>query len=104
MAHAMLVSRERPDQPEILSLIAELDAYQAALYPPESITESTSPHSVSQMSCLPSPATRKGTPVAVAPSSSMGRPESSSECSFVLCTEDWELAKRCWLFSSAEAA
>jgi putative acetyltransferase len=34
--HAMLVSLERPDQPEVLSLIAELDTYQAALYPPES--------------------------------------------------------------------
>ena len=32
----MLVSLERPDQPEVLSLIAELDTYQAALYPPES--------------------------------------------------------------------
>ena len=32
----MVVSLERPDQPEVLRLIAELDAYQAALYPPES--------------------------------------------------------------------
>ncbi len=28
---------ESPDQPEILQLIAELDAYQRTLYPPESI-------------------------------------------------------------------
>lgn len=27
---------ESPDQPEVLALIAELDAYQASLYPPES--------------------------------------------------------------------
>ncbi len=27
---------ESPDQPEVIALIAELDAYQDALYPPES--------------------------------------------------------------------
>lgn len=27
---------ESPDQPEVIALIAELDAYQAGLYPPES--------------------------------------------------------------------
>jgi putative acetyltransferase len=30
------VSLERPDQPEVLRLIDELDAYQKPLYPPES--------------------------------------------------------------------
>ena len=32
----MRISLESPRQPEVLDLIAELDAYQAALYPPES--------------------------------------------------------------------
>ena len=32
----MNVSPESPDQPEVIALIAELDAYQDALYPPES--------------------------------------------------------------------
>jgi len=32
----MRIALERPDQPEVLSLIAELDAYQTVLYPPES--------------------------------------------------------------------
>jgi len=27
---------ERPDQPDVVQLLAELDAYQSALYPPES--------------------------------------------------------------------
>lgn len=32
----MRIVRESPDQPEIVALIAELDAYQDTLYPPES--------------------------------------------------------------------
>jgi putative acetyltransferase len=32
----MPVSLESPDQPEVIQLIAELDAYQDTLYPPES--------------------------------------------------------------------
>jgi putative acetyltransferase len=32
----MNISLETPDQPEVIALIAELDAYQDALYPPES--------------------------------------------------------------------
>lgn len=32
----MNISPEPADQPEVVALIAELDAYQAALYPPES--------------------------------------------------------------------
>ena len=32
----MNVTRESPDQPDVISLIAELDAYQDTLYPPES--------------------------------------------------------------------
>ena len=32
----MRVSFESPDQPEVIALIAELDAYQDTLYPPES--------------------------------------------------------------------
>jgi len=32
----MQITRENPDQPELIALIAELDAYQDALYPPES--------------------------------------------------------------------
>jgi putative acetyltransferase len=32
----MLVRFESPDQPEVIQLIAELDAYQDRLYPPES--------------------------------------------------------------------
>jgi putative acetyltransferase len=31
----MDIARESPDQPEVIALIAELDAYQDALYPPE---------------------------------------------------------------------
>ncbi|MDO9193457.1 MAG: GNAT family N-acetyltransferase [Undibacterium sp.] len=30
------INFESPDQPDVISLIAELDAYQSALYPPES--------------------------------------------------------------------
>lgn len=33
----MKITFETPDQPEILTLIAELDAYQLTLYPPESV-------------------------------------------------------------------
>ena len=32
----MNISPESPDQPEVIALIAELDAYQDTLYPPES--------------------------------------------------------------------
>jgi putative acetyltransferase len=32
----MSITLESPDQPEVLALIAELDAHQASLYPPES--------------------------------------------------------------------
>jgi putative acetyltransferase len=32
----MKISPESPDQPDVIALIAELDAYQDALYPPES--------------------------------------------------------------------
>lgn len=32
----MNVTLESPDQPEVVALIAELDAHQGALYPPES--------------------------------------------------------------------
>lgn len=32
----MLIARENPDQPDVIALIAELDAYQDSLYPPES--------------------------------------------------------------------
>src|SRR3984885_4579208 len=32
----MTIAIELPDQPEVIALIAELDAYQDALYPPES--------------------------------------------------------------------
>ena len=32
----MLITFESPDQPEVIALIAELDAYQDMLYPPES--------------------------------------------------------------------
>ncbi len=31
----MRVSKETPDQPEVIALIAELDAYQDTLYPVE---------------------------------------------------------------------
>ncbi|MGK5023318.1 GNAT family N-acetyltransferase [Janthinobacterium sp. RB2R34] len=31
------IAFESPDQPEIISLIADLDAYQLSLYPPESV-------------------------------------------------------------------
>lgn len=33
----MQVQLESPDQPEVIQLIAELDAYQRRLYPPESV-------------------------------------------------------------------
>jgi putative acetyltransferase len=33
----MQIAFESPDQPEIITLIAELDAYQLTLYPPESV-------------------------------------------------------------------
>jgi len=32
----MTIALERPDQPEVMALIDELDAYQKPLYPPES--------------------------------------------------------------------
>lgn len=32
----MTIAFESPDQPEVIALIAELDAYQDSLYPPES--------------------------------------------------------------------
>ena len=32
----MTIDFESPDQPEVIALIAELDAYQDTLYPPES--------------------------------------------------------------------
>ena len=32
----MIISPESPDQPDVIALIAELDAYQDTLYPPES--------------------------------------------------------------------
>jgi putative acetyltransferase len=32
----MTINFESPDQPEVITLIAELDAYQDSLYPPES--------------------------------------------------------------------
>jgi putative acetyltransferase len=32
----MQITRETPDQPDVIALIAELDAYQDGLYPPES--------------------------------------------------------------------
>jgi putative acetyltransferase len=32
----MIIAFESPDQPEVIALIAELDAYQDTLYPPES--------------------------------------------------------------------
>ena len=33
----MQIAFETPDQPEIIALIADLDAYQLTLYPPESV-------------------------------------------------------------------
>ncbi len=33
---ALQIALETPDQPAVLALIADLDAYQASLYPPES--------------------------------------------------------------------
>ncbi len=33
---AMTIAFESPDQPDVIALIAELDAYQDSLYPPES--------------------------------------------------------------------
>lgn len=35
-APAMTIAFESPDQPDVITLIAELDAYQDSLYPPES--------------------------------------------------------------------
>jgi putative acetyltransferase len=35
-ANLMTIAVESPDQPEVIALIAELDAYHDALYPPES--------------------------------------------------------------------
>ena len=35
-ASAARIGLESPDQPEVIALIAELDAYQRSLYPPES--------------------------------------------------------------------
>lgn len=32
----MQIARETPDQPDVIALVADLDAYQDALYPPES--------------------------------------------------------------------
>ena len=32
----MPIALESPDQPDVIALIAELDAYQDTLYPPES--------------------------------------------------------------------
>lgn len=34
---AMHIAFESPDQPEVIALIADLDAYQLTLYPPESV-------------------------------------------------------------------
>jgi len=34
---AMPIAFESPDQPEVIALIADLDAYQLSLYPPESV-------------------------------------------------------------------
>jgi putative acetyltransferase len=34
---AMQIAFESPDQPDIIALIADLDAYQLTLYPPESV-------------------------------------------------------------------
>ena len=36
MLHAMRIALESPDQPEVIALIDELDAYQKPLYPAES--------------------------------------------------------------------
>ena len=33
----MSIAFESPDQPEVIALIADLDAYQLSLYPPESV-------------------------------------------------------------------
>ena len=35
--NAMTITLETPDQADVLALIAELDAYQHSLYPPESV-------------------------------------------------------------------
>jgi putative acetyltransferase len=35
MASDAVIRRERPDQPEVVALLAELDAYLGSLYPPE---------------------------------------------------------------------
>ena len=36
MTDAITIARERPDQPDVMRLIAALDAHAIALYPPES--------------------------------------------------------------------
>jgi putative acetyltransferase len=35
MSNPIVIRRERPDQPEVVALLAALDAYLASLYPPE---------------------------------------------------------------------
>ncbi len=35
MSEAIVIRRERPDQPEVAALLDQLDRYLAALYPPE---------------------------------------------------------------------
>jgi putative acetyltransferase len=35
MSDRVVIRRERPDQPEVMALLAELDAYLMSLYPPE---------------------------------------------------------------------
>ncbi|MCP2012373.1 GNAT family N-acetyltransferase [Duganella violaceipulchra] len=37
MSTIMHIAFESPDQPEVIALIADLDAYQLSLYPPESV-------------------------------------------------------------------
>jgi len=37
MSAIMHIAFESPDQPEVIALIADLDAYQLSLYPPESV-------------------------------------------------------------------
>ena len=45
----MRISLESPNQPEVLQLIEELDAFQKPLYPQRVITESISLHCQNQM-------------------------------------------------------
>lgn len=47
----MNITSESPDQPEVIALIAELDAYQDTLYPPES-RHSLDLHSLKQPNVL----------------------------------------------------